>query len=108
MSAPLPETPHSHPRRGLGRRRFLELAGAAGAAALVTTGLNLSIMKAPSLRMPPSALSLTRSAHEPCEVPASTPGNAFAIFSARAKFCFAAFGSGGPMPRSAAITRSQC
>jgi hypothetical protein len=49
VSAPLSETPHSHPRRGFGRRRFLELAGTAGAAALVTTGLNLSIMKVPSL-----------------------------------------------------------
>ena len=46
MSAPLPETPHAHPRWGLGRRRVLELAGA---ATLVTTELNLSIMKAPSL-----------------------------------------------------------
>ena len=53
MSAPHSETPHApplvHPRRGFGRRRFLELAGTAGAAALVTTGLNFSLMKVPSL-----------------------------------------------------------
>jgi hypothetical protein len=35
--------------RGFGRRRFLELAGTAGAAALVTTGLNLGVMKVPTL-----------------------------------------------------------
>jgi hypothetical protein len=53
VSAPHSDIPqpraHAHPRRGFGRRRFLELAGTAGAAALVTTGLNLSMMKAPSL-----------------------------------------------------------
>jgi hypothetical protein len=36
-------------RRGFGRRRFLELAGTAGAAALVTTGLNLGLTKVPTL-----------------------------------------------------------
>jgi hypothetical protein len=45
---PLPSDP-SHSRRTLGRRRFLELAGTAGAAALVTTGLNLGITKVPTL-----------------------------------------------------------
>jgi hypothetical protein len=36
-------------RRGFGRRRFFELAGTAGAAALLTTGLNLGLTRAPSL-----------------------------------------------------------
>jgi hypothetical protein len=36
-------------RRGFGRRRFLELAGTASAAALITTGLNMGLMKVPSL-----------------------------------------------------------
>ncbi|MCC7368937.1 MAG: hypothetical protein IT306_10970 [Chloroflexi bacterium] len=49
MSAPHPESGLVTPRRGFGRRRFLELAGTAGAAALVTTGLNFSLIKTPSL-----------------------------------------------------------
>ncbi len=49
MSAPQSESGLVLPRRGFGRRRFLELAGTAGAAALVTTGLNMSLMKVPSL-----------------------------------------------------------
>lgn len=36
-------------RRSFGRRRFLELAGTAGAAALITTGLHLTLTKAPVL-----------------------------------------------------------
>ena len=36
-------------RRGPSRRRFFELAGTAGAAALLTTGLNLGLTRAPSL-----------------------------------------------------------
>lgn len=44
----LPSDP-SNSRRTFGRRRFLELAGTAGAAALVTTGLNLGITKVPTL-----------------------------------------------------------
>lgn len=36
-------------RRGFGRRRFLELAGTAGAAALLTTGLNFGITRVPSI-----------------------------------------------------------
>jgi hypothetical protein len=45
---PLPSDP-SNSRRTFGRRRFLELAGTAGAAALVTTGLNLGIGRVPTL-----------------------------------------------------------
>jgi hypothetical protein len=36
-------------RRAFGRRRFLELAGTAGAAAVLTTGINLGLTRAPSL-----------------------------------------------------------
>jgi hypothetical protein len=36
-------------RRAFGRRRFLELAGTAGAAAVLTTGLNLGLTNVPSL-----------------------------------------------------------
>jgi hypothetical protein len=36
-------------RRAFGRRRFLELAGTAGAAALVTTGINLGVTSVPTL-----------------------------------------------------------
>jgi hypothetical protein len=36
-------------RRGFGRRRFLELAGTAGAAAIISTGLNLGLTRVPSL-----------------------------------------------------------
>jgi hypothetical protein len=45
---PLPSDP-SNRRRAFGRRRFFELAGTAGAAALVTTGLNLGIARVPTL-----------------------------------------------------------
>jgi carbonic anhydrase len=37
------------PRRSFGRRRFLELAGTAGAAAVIATGLNLGLTRVPSL-----------------------------------------------------------
>ncbi len=47
MFAPRPDA--TDPRRSFGRRRFLELAGTAGAAALVTTGLNLGFTKVPTL-----------------------------------------------------------
>jgi len=40
---------HRGPGRPMGRRRFLELAGTAGTAALLTTGLNLTLVKTPSL-----------------------------------------------------------
>lgn len=46
MAVPEPHLPVSRP---FGRRRFLELAGAASAAAVIATGLNLGITKAPSL-----------------------------------------------------------
>jgi hypothetical protein len=47
----VPELPAESPagRRGFGRRRFLELAGTAGAAALITTGLNMGLTTVPSL-----------------------------------------------------------
>jgi hypothetical protein len=45
--APRPDA--TNPRRAFGRRRFLELAGTAGAAAVLTTGLNLGLTKVPSL-----------------------------------------------------------
>jgi len=47
----VPEFPaeSSAGRRGFGRRRFLELAGTASAAALITTGLNMGLTKVPSL-----------------------------------------------------------
>jgi hypothetical protein len=45
--APQPDT--SIQRRAFGRRRFIELAGTAGAAALVSTGLNLGLTKVPTL-----------------------------------------------------------
>ncbi|MGE3267377.1 MAG: carbonic anhydrase [Chloroflexota bacterium] len=44
-----PFSDNARPRRGFGRRRFLELAGTAGAAAVLTTGLNLTVTKVPSL-----------------------------------------------------------
>lgn len=47
MDAPLSDG--QSPRRAYGRRRFFELAATAGAATLVTTGLNLGVMKAPTL-----------------------------------------------------------
>ena len=37
------------PRRAFGRRRFLELAGTASAAAVLATGLNLGLTRVPSL-----------------------------------------------------------
>ena len=46
MLAPRPDPT---PRRSFGRRRFLELAGTAGAAAVIATGLNLGVTKVPSL-----------------------------------------------------------
>lgn len=46
MSTPPLDTPQ---RRSFGRRRFLELAGTAGAAALISTGLNMSLTRVPSL-----------------------------------------------------------
>lgn len=53
MSAPNTDYSQTHQHRGpgrpMGRRRFLELAGTAGAAALMTTGLNLTLMKTPAL-----------------------------------------------------------
>jgi hypothetical protein len=39
----------TRPGRTFGRRRFLELAGTAGAAAAIATGLNLGLTRAPSL-----------------------------------------------------------
>lgn len=47
MVAPRSDEPNH--RRAFGRRRFLELAGTAGAAALVTTGLNLGLTRVPTL-----------------------------------------------------------
>ena len=44
-----PRSDASNHGRGFGRRRFLELAGTAGAAALLTTGLNLGVSKVPTL-----------------------------------------------------------
>jgi hypothetical protein len=46
--APRP-TDAVEPRRSFGRRRFLELAGTAGAAAVIATGLNLGLSRVPSL-----------------------------------------------------------
>ena len=37
------------PRRAFGRRRFLELAGTAGAAAVLATGLDVGLTRVPSL-----------------------------------------------------------
>ena len=48
MLAPRPFDAVDH-RRSFGRRRFLELAGTAGGAAVITTGLNFGLMKVPSL-----------------------------------------------------------
>jgi hypothetical protein len=45
----LPTPADPSPRRAFGRRRFLELAGTAGAAAVIATGLNLGLSRAPSL-----------------------------------------------------------
>lgn len=47
MVAPRTDVPNH--RRAFGRRRFFELAGTAGAAALVTTGLNMGLTKVPTL-----------------------------------------------------------
>lgn len=46
MLVPRPDSP---PRRSFGRRRFLELAGTASAAAVIATGLDLGLTETPSL-----------------------------------------------------------
>jgi hypothetical protein len=45
----VPRSAATDTRRAFGRRRFLELAGTAGAAALVSTGINLGVTKVPTL-----------------------------------------------------------
>jgi hypothetical protein len=45
----VPRSAATDTRRAFGRRRFLELAGTAGAAALVTTGINLGVTRVPTL-----------------------------------------------------------
>jgi carbonic anhydrase-like protein len=47
VHAPRPDA--ADHRRSFGRRRFLELAGTAGAAAVLSTGLNLGLTRVPSL-----------------------------------------------------------